>query len=195
MHWITHIFFLTLLCYQMSIHHCCRCINISWAVYDGSHGEEESRYSPKWKILKCYLDQYKKNKSLIHWHTFIHQFNFLFKEKVIIFEKMLQWNEIRKNDNYCLLLTLFYFWFPEIIKRNYLCICFPLLPHAKASRTRTQNSIWEGSISFSGRNNIFSICLTYATTVYELFRCPMGIVEDMGGMIVCSNLSNFYFYF
>ena len=125
---------------------------------------------------------------------FFHSF-YLFKEKVIILKKMLQWNEIRRNDNNCLLLTLFYFWFTQIIKRNYLCICFSLLPHAKAWRTQTQSSIWEGSISFFGHNNIFYICLTYATTVYELLRSPMGIVKDIRGMIVCSNLSKFYFYF
>jgi len=50
----------------------------------------------------------------------------------------------------------FIFWFTEIIKRNYICIYFPLLPHAKAS-------------------------MTYATTAFELFRFPMGIVEDIGG--------------
>ena len=82
----------------------------------------------------------------------------------------------------------------KLLKRNYLCICFSLLPHAKAWRTQTQSWIWEGSISFFG-HNIFYICLTYATTVYELLRSPMGIVKDIRGMIVCSNLSKFYFYF
>jgi len=67
--------------------------------------------------------------------------------------------------------------------------------HMPRHQGHENSSIWEGSISFSGRNNIFSVCWTYTTTVYELFKSHMGIVEDLGGMIVCNNPSKFYFFF